>query len=156
MHGAQLLELLRMLEWPEAFALTRAAVVRDIVDDQLRHIETIKRYFKQCQHGDEYEVETASTEPEIAAALRQGPPNLILLDPQLKQVDGIALLKQVRGLDASLPVIVVTGEQSARAAEEVLKAGVFTYVPKPCGCEHLEHLVGLVFSQLFKAARVAT
>ncbi len=126
-----------------------------LIDDQLDHVETIKRYFGRFQHGREYEIATASSGPQIGAAIRGGPPDLMLLDPQLKNVNGIALLKQLRELDASLPVIVVTGTQPTRAAEEVLKAGVFAYVPKPCGYEQLEHLVALVFLRLFTPASAA-
>ena len=126
-----------------------------LVDDQLDQVEAIKRYFRRFQHGREYKIETASSGPEIAAAMRRGPPDLMLLDPQLKNVNGLALLKQLRELDASLPVIVVTGTQPTRAVEEVLKAGVFAYVPKPCGYEQLEHLVALVLSQLFTPASAA-
>jgi two-component system, NtrC family, response regulator HydG len=123
-----------------------------LIDDQPAQIEKLRGYFSQFRHACEYEIVTASNGPEIAAALRQGPPDLLLLDPQLTSVSGITLLQQVRRFDASLPVIVVTGPQPGRAADEVLKAGVFAYVPNPCGYEQLEHLVALVFSPLFKTA----
>ena len=126
-----------------------------LIDDQPAQVEKLKGYFTHFRHACEYEIVTASSGPEIAAALRQGPPDLLLLDPQLTNVSGLALLQQVRRFDASLPVIVVTGKQPGRAADEVLKAGVFAYVPKPCGYEQLEHLVGLVFSPLFKGAAAA-
>jgi len=123
-----------------------------LIDDQGAQVEKLKGYFSHFRHAREYEIVTASSGPEIAAALWQGPPDLLLLDPQLTNVSGLELLQQVRRFDASLPVIVVTGKQSGRVADEVLKAGVFAYVPKPCGYEQLEHLVGLVFSPLFKGA----
>jgi CheY-like chemotaxis protein len=104
-----------------------------LIDDQPAQVEKLKGYFSHFRHACEYEIVTASSGPEIAAALRQGPPDLLLLDPQLTNVSGLALLQQVRRFDASLPVIVVTGKQPGRVADEVLKAGVFAYVTKPCG-----------------------
>jgi len=76
--------------------------------------------------------------------LRRGRPDLILLDVQMKGLDGLALLKQVRAVDRTIPVIVVTGRQNGRSLSEALSAGIFAYAPKPCDFIQLEHLVGLV------------
>ena len=97
----------------------------------------------------------ASNGAEAAQALRAGRPDLLLIDPQMKGVDGLALLKQVRALDRSIPVIVVTSKQAKAIAAEVLQMGVFAYVPKPCEYLQLEHLVALVFSGAFNAAASA-
>lgn len=70
----------------------------------------------------------------------------------MKGLDGLALLKQVRTLDGSIPLIVVTSKQAKAVAAEVLQMGVFAYVPKPCEYLQLEHLVALVFSAAFKPA----
>jgi CheY-like chemotaxis protein len=107
---------------------------------------------KKFEHGNVYAIATASNGAEAAQALRGGRPDLILIDPQMKGVDGLALLKQVRALDRSIPVIVVTNRQAKTVAAEVLQLGAFAYVPKPCDYLQLEHLVGLVFSGAFNAA----
>lgn len=64
----------------------------------------------------------------------------------MQGLNGLALLNQVRTLDSTIPLIVITGKQPTKAAAEVLTAGVFAYVPKPCDFQQLEHLVALVFS----------
>jgi len=43
----------------------------------------------------------------------------------MKGLAGLRLLEQIRVLDATIPVIVVTCKQAAHDATEVLKAGVF-------------------------------
>lgn len=93
----------------------------------------------------------ATNGAETARALRSGRPDLIVLDPQMTGLDGLALLKQVRTLDSTIPVIVVTGKEKGVGAE-ALRLGVFAYVPKPCEYLQFEHLVGLVLSDGFKAA----
>ena len=99
-----------------------------------------------------YAIAVASNGAEAAQALRGGRPDLLLIDPQMKGVDGLALLRHVRTLDRSIPVIVVTNKQAKAVAAEVLQMGVFAYVPKPCEYLQLEHLVALVFSGAFNAA----
>jgi DNA-binding NtrC family response regulator len=105
----------------------------------------LKGYFGRFEHGYNYELEPASNAAEAVAALRRGRPDLILLDPQMKGLNGLALLKQVRTIDRSIPVIVITGTQASSVIAEALSAGVFAYAPKPCDFQQLEHLIALVF-----------
>jgi CheY-like chemotaxis protein len=123
-----------------------------ILDDQQSQIQTLVGWFKKFEHGNVYAIAMASNGAEAAQALRSGRPDLLLIDPQMKGVDGLALLRQVRALDRSIPVIVVTSKQAKAMAAEVLQMGVFAYVPKPCEYLQLEHLVALVFSEAFNAA----
>ena len=109
-------------------------------------------WFKKFEHGNVYAIAMASNGAEAAQPLGSGRPDLLLIDPQMKGVDGLALLRQVRALDRSIPVIVVTSKQAKAMAAEVLQMGVFAYVPKPCEYLQLEHLVALVFSEAFNAA----
>jgi DNA-binding NtrC family response regulator len=81
--------------------------------------------------------------PDAISTLKRGRPDLIVLDPQMIGLDGLRLLKQIRTLDATIPVVVVTGKQAAQEAPVVLKTGVFAYVPKPCDFASLDHLIAL-------------
>ncbi|HBH02739.1 MAG TPA: hypothetical protein DDZ42_12590 [Candidatus Rokubacteria bacterium] len=117
-----------------------------VLDDEPATLSTFKKFFADFQHGVSYLVETASNGAEAARVLRRGRPDLILLDVQMKGLDGLALLKQVRAVDRTIPVIVVTGRQNGRSLSEALSAGIFAYAPKPCDFIQLEHLVGLVVS----------
>ena len=123
-----------------------------ILDDKPDHIQALTGHFAKFGHRHTYEVAHASTGAEAATALRRGRPDLILIDPQMTGLDGLALLKQVRTLDRTIPVIVVTNRQAKHVAAEALKLGVFAYVPKPCEYLQLEHLAALVFSEAFRAA----
>ncbi len=128
-----------VLEGPRLAAASR----RVLILDDPGQTEALSTFFARFQHGRAYDLETASTAPELAAALRRGRPDLIVLDPQMKGLDGLQLLKQIRTLDRSIPVIVVTEGQEGRKAAEVLATGVFAYVPKPCEFVSFEHIVGL-------------
>jgi len=106
----------------------------------------LSRFFEQFRHGRAYEVLAAANRGEAVSAMKRGRPDLIVLDPQMKGLDGLQLLKQLRVTDQTIPVIIVTGGQTTHEAVEVLKAGVFAYVPTPCDFPRFEHLVALALS----------
>ncbi len=58
-------------------------------------------------------------------------PELILLDWNMPNMDGITFIKQYRGSGAKVPVIMVTTEAEKSRVVEAIKAGVNNYVVKP-------------------------
>jgi DNA-binding NtrC family response regulator len=109
-------------------------------------IEAVSRHFGQFEHDHAYDVVSASNGTEAASALSRGRPDLLVLEPQMKGLDGLMFLKRMRAVDPAIPVIVMTGAQEGRAAAEALSAGVFACIPKPCDFAPFEHLVGLALS----------
>lgn len=55
----------------------------------------------------------------------------IVTDVRMPGLSGIELLRRVRALDRSLPVIVMTGHSDVPMAIETLKAGAFDFIEKP-------------------------
>ncbi len=66
-------------------------------------------------------------------AIRQHPPDLILLDMNLPDVDGLELLRELqRDPDcAAIPVVVVSADATPARIEEALAAGARRYMTKP-------------------------
>ncbi|MEM1447117.1 MAG: response regulator [Planctomycetota bacterium] len=58
-------------------------------------------------------------------------PELILLDWNMPNMDGITFIKEYRGSGAKIPVIMVTTEAEKSRVVEAIKAGVNNYVVKP-------------------------
>ncbi|MBW1945072.1 MAG: response regulator, partial [Deltaproteobacteria bacterium] len=52
-------------------------------------------------------------------------------------MDGIEVLKIFKKMDPELPVIMLTGHGSERAAREGLECGAYDYLTKPCDLENL-------------------
>ena len=111
----------------------------------------LSSFFGRFHHGRAYEVLAPANHGEAVSAMKRGRPDLIVLDPQMKGLDGLQLLKQLRVTDRTIPVIIVTGEQTTHEAVEVLKAGVFAYIPTPCDFPRFEHLVALALSDAVNA-----
>ena len=115
-----------------------------IVDDDPSVREVLTGYFEHQYGPRGYSVETASDGAQALAAVRRRRPALILLDIEMPGMDGVETLRGVRALDPAIPVIMVTGSVSTRVAGEVIKAGAYSYLPKPVKFQYLDHLAATV------------
>src|SRR5687767_5940576 len=59
------------------------------------------------------------------------PPDLILSDFRLEDMDGSVLLQKIKSKYPSLPVIIITGYSDIKTAVTVMKSGAFDYIVKP-------------------------
>ena len=75
-----------------------------VVDDDL----SILRLYKEELEEDGYVVVTASTGAEALEQFKKEEPDLVTLDIQLPDVDGIKLLRQMKEKRPRLPVIMST------------------------------------------------
>ena len=97
-----------------------------VCDDE----EGIRESFKLILE-DHYVLEFAVNGLEAVDKLKTLSPNLMLLDIKMPKLHGMEILKQVKKLKPSLPVIIVTGYQSVEMAQEAIKNGAADYIPKP-------------------------
>jgi two-component system KDP operon response regulator KdpE len=83
-----------------------------------------------------YEVEIATDGRSALQIVHERMPDVILLDLGLPDVDGIAVLRQVRSF-SQVPVIVVSARSEADDTVEALDLGADDYVSKPFSIEEL-------------------
>jgi two-component system, OmpR family, KDP operon response regulator KdpE len=83
-----------------------------------------------------YDVATAAAGAEGLAAARQRPPDLVLLDLGLPDIDGGEVIRQLRGWSRA-PVIVLSGRAGSGDKIGALDAGADDYVTKPFDMEEL-------------------
>lgn len=112
------------------------------VDDEALNLEILLEYF-----ADECALSLDTADGgEAAWALLQNPENdykAILLDRMMPGLDGIGLLKRIKG-DARLagiPVIMQTAANSAAQIREGLEAGAYYYLTKPYRRDNLLAIV---------------
>ncbi|MBI3457097.1 MAG: sigma-54-dependent Fis family transcriptional regulator [Candidatus Rokubacteria bacterium] len=90
---------------------------------------------------DDYDVLEAADGTQALETVRTTQVDLVLLDIRLPDIDGIAVLEQVKALDEHLEVILVTAVQTVRTAVAAMKLGAFDYVTKPFEEEDILPLV---------------
>jgi two-component system, sensor histidine kinase and response regulator len=80
-----------------------------------------------------YDVWEAETGADGLAVCRTQPPDCVLLDYRLPDLDGLAFLTALAGVagGAAIPVIVLSAQGNATLAVDVMKAGAADYMPKP-------------------------
>ncbi len=83
-----------------------------------------------------YEVDTAATGAEALTAAGRHPPDLVLLDLGLPDLDGVEVIEGLRGWTQA-PIIVLSGRADSTDKVEALDAGADDYVTKPFGMEEL-------------------
>jgi len=67
------------------------------------------------------------------------PADVALIDLRLPDMDGLELLRRLREIDATLPVVMLTGHGAVREAVEAMRLGAHDFLTKPISLEALEH-----------------
>ena len=82
---------------------------------------------------NEYEVITVNSGVRALKYLEQAKPDLILLDIQMAQKNGIETLREIRAMEnrADIPVIMLTGVEDKDFVLESAKLGICDYILKP-------------------------
>jgi two-component system, response regulator, stage 0 sporulation protein F len=107
-----------------------------IVDDNPVVQEVLKQFLVRG-----YLVELATNASQALASVVQKSPDAILLDVRMPGVDGLGLLKSLRGMGVETPIFVMTGYDSTQVALEALENGATGYLPKPFDLLHLDKLI---------------
>jgi two-component system nitrogen regulation response regulator GlnG len=97
---------------------------------------------RQAFPAPAHRIEVAASGAEGLERVRAAPPDVILLDLGLPDQSGLEVYRQVRGLDARIPVIFVTMAKGADAAIEAMKEGAYDYLFKPLDPHQLRRVVG--------------
>jgi ActR/RegA family two-component response regulator len=85
-----------------------------------------------------YQVEASETCAAALSAARHSPFDLALIDYQLPDGDGIALLEALRGLQPSIRVLLCSGSASAETGVLAVGRGAWGFLPKPLDADGLD------------------
>jgi len=110
-----------------------------IVDDEVHHLELMAALFR----GSAIEAEAFSSGEAALAAVQSGRQyHLVLADVVMPGMTGLELAKSIHASNPEIPVVLVTGHDSAiRAAEEGGRlALVKPYTPQMVNAVLTEHL----------------
>ena len=103
-----------------------------VVDDEPQILRAL-RINLRARH---YEVNVAATGAEALDVAAAHPPDLVILDLGLPDMDGVDVIGGLRGW-TSVPIIVLSGRADSADKVEALDAGADDYVTKPFGMDEL-------------------
>jgi len=106
-----------------------------VVDDD----PDILQFVQMNLELDGFEVELAGGGREALRKAREAPPDLMLLDVMMPEMDGLTVLRRMRSdpPTASVPVIVLTARSLAEDRVRGLDLGADDYITKPFDLEEL-------------------
>ncbi len=99
-----------------------------IVDD----MSSVRMLVKTFLRGEDYEMEEATNGREgLAKALANPPPDLVLLDIVMPEINGIQCCQMIKNKNKNLPVVMLTTRGEEKHIEEARAAGADDYLTKP-------------------------
>jgi DNA-binding response OmpR family regulator len=98
-----------------------------VIDDEANLRHTLALILKRAG----YTITTAGDGKEARAHLQTGPFDLIFLDLKMPDMDGLALLPEIRALYPTLPVLILTAHATLESAIEAVRQGARDYLLKP-------------------------
>ncbi|MFH1347866.1 MAG: sigma-54 dependent transcriptional regulator [Candidatus Margulisiibacteriota bacterium] len=113
-----------------------------VVDDEKSMRESMSMLLRE-----DYNIKLAKSGKEAIEIVKRHPIDLVLLDIRLPEIDGIEVLKIIKGHDDSIEVIMVTAVIMVKKAVEAIRIGAYDYITKPFDIDALQEQVEKVLEK---------
>ncbi|MEU5562593.1 response regulator [Micromonospora musae] len=120
-----------------------------VVDDEPQILRALRINLRARR----YDVVVADTGAGALRAAASHPPDLVVLDLGLPDLDGVEVIRGLRGW-TGVPIIVLSGRAGSEDKVEALDAGADDYITKPFGVEELLARIRAVTRRLGPATEV--
>ena len=104
-------------------------------------------FIAEILRGRGYQVVEASNGAVALKLFQRFHPDLVVIDIQMPELDGFAVLRQLRHLPLTAPVIAVTAHAMAGDRERALAAGFDEYLTKPVEAARLRRRIEELLSR---------
>ena len=104
-----------------------------IVDDE----PPIRRFLRTALAAQDYRVEEAGDGEAALDFLKRNPVDLVILDLGLPGMDGLDVVRRLRGEGKTVPIIILSSRDDEAGKVAALDLGADDYVSKPFGVEEL-------------------
>jgi two-component system nitrogen regulation response regulator GlnG len=108
-----------------------------VIDDE----QSVRYSFRRVFSGDKLQVLTAATLASGREQLQQADPDVVVLDLQLPDGNGLDLFREIHAADPKRPVIFITAHGTTDTAIEAMKNGAFDYLVKPIDLDKLSQVI---------------
>ncbi|HEU4503815.1 MAG TPA: sigma-54 dependent transcriptional regulator [Nitrospira sp.] len=104
-----------------------------VVDDE----EAIVSSLSSILQDEGYEVSVAKSGTEALKSYTADPPDLMLLDIWMPDMDGLETLRRIKEMVPNAQVMVMSGHGSIETAVKAIKLGAYDYIEKPLSLENV-------------------
>ena len=104
-----------------------------IVDDEVSILNSLSSILED----EGYDVSVAKSGMEALRHCAISPPELMMLDIWMPEMDGLETLKRLRELVPSTQVMMMSGHGSIETAVKAIKLGAYDYIEKPLSLENV-------------------
>lgn len=108
-----------------------------IIDDET----ALARFFAKKLTAAGYQALTAATAGQGEQLIKRQEIDLVLLDQQLPDANGLDVLQGIREQEPELPVIMVTAHGGVGSAVRAMRNGAYDYLQKPVDLDYMVHSV---------------
>jgi two-component system nitrogen regulation response regulator NtrX len=98
-----------------------------VVDDE----SSIRDSLRMVLEYEDYRVFEASTGGDAIDQIRRSPPDAVLLDIKMPEMDGLEVLQTLQDRGYNMPIIVITGHGDVSTAIEATRKGAYDFFEKP-------------------------
>ena len=117
--------------------------IRLLLVDDHAVVRSGLRMLLQAQ-ADMYIVAEAETGAEAVLAVKRHSPDVVLMDIQMPDMNGIEATKKIKAIGAETAVLALTMHENDKYFFEMLQAGASGYVPKRAAPDDLIHAIHTV------------
>ena len=107
-----------------------------IVDDE----QDMRQSISQWLALSGYDTETYPSAEDALKGIGTDYPGFVVSDIKMPGMDGMQFLKKLKGVDSSLPVIMITGHGDVPMAVEAMRIGAFDFLEKPFNPDRMTEL----------------
>lgn len=108
-----------------------------LVDDD----ELISSMLSRVLKGTEYDVRVTNSAEGVVGKIKSWSPDVVLLDINLPERNGIDILKELVELELPTQVVMLTADDTAETAVKAMKLGAADYLTKPFNVEEVKIVV---------------
>lgn len=114
-----------------------------IVDDD----QAICEYVQTILEKDGFQVKWVTDPLAVEDEVRQGDYHVIILDVMMPKLDGIEVLRRIRGIDSDIAVIMFTAHPNLDTAVAAMKLDAVDYIKKPFNVDEFREVLARVMKK---------
>jgi FixJ family two-component response regulator len=111
-----------------------------VIDDDLRVLESLVNLLRSFG----YSAESYKSAEQFLESCTLSRTCCIVTDVEMRKMSGLGLLQQLKNSNCAVPIIIITGKQSARSEAFYLENGAVGFFRKPVDGDALVELIGSV------------